>query len=209
MSLMPISINLTNKQVVIIGGGKIAERKAIKILGYEAQVTVVAPELSDKLLELTNKRLIQWIESSYSKVFLTEAFLIIAATNDPNVNRAVYEDKKPYQLINIVDQPELSDFHMASTLHRGHMTISVSTEGASPILAKEIVNQLSDRYGQEYEEYTKFLKQARKIIIENIGEKSVSYKFLKELVDESLINNSERDQWFIERLQYYLDGRNS
>ncbi|WP_209123191.1 bifunctional precorrin-2 dehydrogenase/sirohydrochlorin ferrochelatase [Alkalihalobacillus sp. BA299] len=204
MSLMPINISIKDKPVIIIGGGKVAERKAIKILKYNAIVTVVSPQISESLLELVNNRSIQWIRTEYHKKFLEKAFLIIAATNDSVVNLSIYKDRKPHQLINVVDHPDLSDFHMASTLQRGRLTISVSTEGASPLLAKKIVNQISEEYGQEYEEYTEFLYHARKRILEKISDKSKCHQFLKELVDEEIINNSTRDQWFHDRMKDYM-----
>ncbi|MEB1806466.1 MAG: hypothetical protein LPK26_04020 [Bacillaceae bacterium] len=205
MSFMPISLNLKDKPVVIIGGGKTAERKAIKIVRHGAKLTVVSPQLSEKLVELVENQSVQWIQSAYNKVYLDQAFLIIAATNDPEVNLTVYLDRKPNQLINIVDQPELSDFHMVSTLQRGKLTISVSTEGASPMLAKKIVNQLSEEYGQEYEEYVEFLRESRKEILENISEKKVCHQFLNELITDEVIYNSERKIWFEKRMQQYME----
>ncbi|MFV8828042.1 precorrin-2 dehydrogenase/sirohydrochlorin ferrochelatase family protein [Alkalihalobacterium sp. APHAB7] len=201
---MPISLNLKDKAVVIIGGGKIAERKAIKIVSYEGKVTVVSPQLSEKLAELVQNQSVHWIKSPYNKVFLDQAFLIIAATNDPEVNLTIYQDRKPNQLINIVDQPELSDFHMVSTLHRGKLTISVSTEGASPMLAKKIVNQLDEKYGQEYEGYVDFLRVSRKVIIESIRDKKACHQFLNELIADEVIYSTEREIWFKKRMQQYL-----
>ncbi|MDE5412170.1 precorrin-2 dehydrogenase/sirohydrochlorin ferrochelatase family protein [Alkalihalobacterium chitinilyticum] len=205
MSFMPISLNLKDKPVVIIGGGNIAERKVIKIVSHGAKLTVVSPQLSEKLAELVENQSVQWIQSVYKKVYLDQAFLIIAATNDPEVNLSVYQDRKPNQLITIVDQPELSDFHMVSTLQRGKLTISVSTEGASPMLAKKIVNQLSEEYGQEYEDYVEFLRESRRQIIENIRDKKVCRQFLTELIADDVIYHSEREIWFKNRMQQYID----
>ncbi|WP_078428675.1 precorrin-2 dehydrogenase/sirohydrochlorin ferrochelatase family protein [Alkalihalobacterium alkalinitrilicum] len=204
MSLMPININLKGKQVVIIGGGKIATRKARKILSYNAQIKVISSQISKEMMDFVHNHSIRWVPSDYHKKFLEEAFLIIAATNDPLVNLTIHKDRKPYQLINVVDQPSLSDFHMVSTFHRGKLSISVSTDGASPILAKTIVNQLSEKYGQEYEEYVEFLYHARKSILESISDKTKCQQFLKELVGDEIINNPMREQWFSERMKYYM-----
>lgn len=90
-----------------------------------------------------------------------DAFIIFAATNDPVANQEVVRYAGPSRLVNVVDQPTLGSFTVPAVARRGRLVLSVSTGGASPILAKRIRNDLLAAYPEDYAGYTEFLFYCR------------------------------------------------
>src|SRR3954454_4532967 len=131
MSYYPINLNLDGKKVVVIGGGKIAERKITGLMETRADITVISLELTYRLNEYAQAGKITWKEKDFTDLDIQDAFLIIAATNQREVNLAVQKAAKPHQLISLVDDPEASNFILPSVVKRGRLSIAVSTSGAS------------------------------------------------------------------------------
>ncbi|HLG30601.1 MAG TPA: bifunctional precorrin-2 dehydrogenase/sirohydrochlorin ferrochelatase, partial [Candidatus Brocadiales bacterium] len=118
----PINLNIQGKKCVIIGGGEVAYRKACSLKDADAEVTVVCPEPCP---ELTKEKDITLIKKRYDESDLDGAFLIIAATDDADVNRNVFQDaSKRNLLVNVVDCPELCSFIVPSSVVRGDLCIS-------------------------------------------------------------------------------------
>ena len=162
----PMFVDLNHRSCVLIGGGKVAERKVEKLLESGANVTVISPNMT--------KAIEQWERegrlTSYLRQFQTGDligyFLVIIATDSIELNQKVYKEvNHQTQLVNIVDAPELCTFIVPSMVRRGHLRIAISTQGASPGLAKKIRQDLSEQFGQEYEEYTYFLAEMREWIL--------------------------------------------
>ncbi len=162
--MYPAMLNLTNKKVTIIGGGKVAYRKSKTLLNSGAKLVVVSPIFCPKLLELD----IPKIFSEYKEEYLEGNFLIIAATNNAKINMQIglYCEKKQI-LCNIVDNKELSSFIVPAVFKQGDLTISVSTNGKSPILASQIKEELSYKYDASYKDRLEILGKLRNIIFEN------------------------------------------
>lgn len=160
-----VMLDLYGKNCLVVGGGKVAERKAAALLEAGAQVVVVSPDFTPQLKK--------WIEegkmSGYKRKYLRQdsegACLVIAATDDPGVNLAVAEDaKQKGQWVNVTSDSEEGSFILPSSFSRGRLQISVSTMGASPTLAKRIKSQLEEDYGEEYEHVLDFLWELRKAV---------------------------------------------
>ncbi|QOY35617.1 NAD(P)-binding protein [Anaerobacillus isosaccharinicus] len=183
----PISLNLKNKQVVIVGGGFIAERKLRKLLEAEADITVISPEINAGIQRFVTEGQVKWKKKCFSEEDLSKAFLIVAATNVQHVNRQVSEACNEQQLINIVDDPARSNFIVPSTLRRGKLVISVSTGGASPGLAKKIVAELSREYDDSYDAYLEFLTDCRTKIQEEITDLTVRKEVFQKLLDPAFL----------------------
>ncbi|WP_299510689.1 bifunctional precorrin-2 dehydrogenase/sirohydrochlorin ferrochelatase [uncultured Rummeliibacillus sp.] len=176
-------LNISGKQVVVVGGGTVATRKITSLLSSQAQVIVVSPELSPKLQQLAEENVIQWRKKSFSPEDIVNAFLIIAATNSTNINELVASSVSQNQLCNIVDNEALSQFIVPSVVQRGPLTIAVSTSGANPKLAKKIKQDLEDQYDESYEDYILFLQQARRRIIDEVKDSKKKSIVLEELLD--------------------------
>lgn len=192
-------MDLSGRSCLVVGGGHVAERKTFSLLEAGAQVKVVSLSFSDRLLkkesftvqppacardaESTSRdgqASLQLIHSTYRSDLLNGMFLVIAATDQYDVNRQVCLDAKERGiLINCADNPELSDFWVPAVLRRGPLTLAVSTSGASPSLSRHIKQELSECYGSEYDEYVQFLQRFRHHLLQANRLKPLRRKLLK------------------------------
>ena len=131
--MFPIMLNIRGRKCTVAGGGNVAERKVKTLLKYGADVTAVSPVFKDGFPNV--KRL----EKEYSSSDIENSFLVIAATDNKEVNQTIYNDaKKRNILVSLSDDTEHSDFILPSSKNYDDITISVSTNGKSPALAKKI-----------------------------------------------------------------------
>jgi precorrin-2 dehydrogenase/sirohydrochlorin ferrochelatase len=178
---------LEGKIVVVIGGGKVAERKIEKLIQAKAVVTVIAPEITAQINKLVIDKKVYLEQRMFQAEDLSGAFLVIAATNNREINQLIADSCHQHQLVNIVDNPEQSLFTVPSTLECGKLTISVSTAGASPGLSKKIVEQLRETFDEDFEEYVDFLYEARKIIKYEVDNEQVRRDLFSALLHEEFL----------------------
>ncbi len=162
MGYYPIDLDLEGAKVLVVGGGAVAERKISSLFKAGAKITVISPKLSPGLKELLGEAKIDWIEREYRAGDLKGAVLIISATDDFAVNAAVSKEAQEESiLINVVDDPALSNFIVPSVLKRGDLSITVSTGGIAPALSKKIRGDLEILFDEGYGDYLAFLKEIR------------------------------------------------
>ena len=143
MDFLPIFIDIKDKVCLVIGGGEVAARKVNLLLKAQSRVRIISPDLCPSLTDLRDKGEIEYIEKHYSDDDLSDGFLIIAATNDAEVNRRIYEKAHALHIpVNVVDQPKLCTFIFPSIIDRSPVVAAVSTGGASPVLARLIRSRL-------------------------------------------------------------------
>ncbi len=168
---------------MVIGGGQVAERKIESLLEAGAKVKVVAPEVTEKISTLAQEGKIVLIKRAYQEGDLEGAFLVIAATNNPQVQQAVFtkaEEKKIF--CNVVDKPVLCSFIVPSVVKRGRLQIAISTSGASPALARRLREQLEELFGPEYAEYLELMAAWRKEILARELSEAERRKIFEQLV---------------------------
>ncbi|MGY6211261.1 precorrin-2 dehydrogenase/sirohydrochlorin ferrochelatase family protein [Cytobacillus firmus] len=191
MNYFPLLMNLDYKKVVIVGGGHVARQKAEALLPTKAQVTVISPEIIEKLQQYINQGLVTWKEKSFEPADLDDAALIFAVTNDEEVNNAVEEAAQHWQLLSRADAKGRVDFINPAVVRRGEFVLTVSTSGGSPGLTRKVKGELEEQYGEHYAQYVSFLKEARQRILEkfNGNEKK---QLLAELLDPQLLEWMEQ-----------------
>lgn len=194
-------LRLEGKKIVVVGGGKVAERKVAGLLDTGSFITVISPNATDKLKNLASCGRIEWHEKSFSKEDVDGAFLIFAATNDNELNQYIKIAANDQQLVTIADDPEGSDFHVPSHIQRGRLSIAVSTGGASPTLAKKIREQLEEQFDEGFEEYLEFLFSARQRVLKEVKDASRKRKILSVISSEEFLNSKDREADFIRLLQ--------
>jgi len=151
MSYYPVSLDLKDRFCIVIGGGKVAERKVRGLLVCEAAVQVISPRLTSGLTDLFRAGRLTWLERDYQPGDLAGAFLVIAATDSEQVQQLTYAEAKDRDiLINVADVPDRCNFILPATVRQGDLTISVSTGGKSPALAKRLRQELEKSIGPEY-----------------------------------------------------------
>lgn len=147
--MIPIHISLKGKKVVIAGGGIIAVRKLKALLHEEADITIVSPEVSDDMSMLISEHKLEWKRKKVEKSDLDSAFFIIAATNEPDVNRWIGKSAAENQLINVASNADLGNIYLPKTIKKGKILISVSTSGASPADTKRIARDIEGLISEE------------------------------------------------------------
>jgi uroporphyrin-III C-methyltransferase / precorrin-2 dehydrogenase / sirohydrochlorin ferrochelatase len=139
VDFLPVFFNVKARQAIIVGGGDVAARKAGLLLKAGAKVTVQAPDLVQTLTDLLREGVIQHRPGRFDPAVLDGAALVIAATNDDEVNRQVHAASVARNLpVNVVDHPELCTFILPAIIDRSPVVIAVSSGGASPVLARLI-----------------------------------------------------------------------
>lgn len=136
--MYPVMINLENKKVVVVGGGRVAARKIKTLVKSSAKVVVISPSLHEKIDEDT----ITWVKRCYQKDDLTDAKLVFACTDKPDVNRQVMNDAHPSQLVNNTGDKHFSDFYNVAIAQAKDFSVMISTNGISPERSKEIRRKL-------------------------------------------------------------------
>lgn len=139
MQFLPIFLNIKGQRGVVVGGGEVAARKAGLLLKAGAAVTVQAPTLSETLVDMVRDNLVQYRAERFNASVLDDAALVIAATDDEAINRAVHAAAVARRLpVNVVDHPELCTFVLPAIVDRSPVVVAVSSGGASPVLARLI-----------------------------------------------------------------------
>jgi len=137
MDQLPIFIKLKGRRCAIIGGGEIAARKIGLLRKADAAVVVISPHLCASLVTQLESGTLEWIQARFDPAHLEDATLVIAATDDAAVNRAVSEAAQRLGIpVNVVDAPELCTFVMPSIIDRSPIVVAVSSGGAAPVLSR-------------------------------------------------------------------------
>lgn len=161
MSSLSLSLRVSGRRAVIVGGGSVALRKCATLLAAGADVQVIAPEISARLRALAAKSL-ACEERSYRSGDLRDAFLVIAATNDAAVNAIVVADARAARAIVInAGAGERGDASMPATTAVGDITIAVDSGGSAPAFAKRIAREAGEWFGPDYAAAARVLAQAR------------------------------------------------
>src|SRR2546421_2350268 len=169
----PVMLDVRGRLAIVVGGDRVAAEKAAALSASGAQVSVINPAFCDELLTQAEHKRIALRRKAYEPGDLEGAFVVVAATNDTQLVEAIWtETQRSGQLVNIVDIPERCSFIMPSILRRDQLTIAVSTEGASPGLAKRIRQNLEEIFPLAYGTYLRLAALARTRLRKN----GVSYE---------------------------------
>jgi len=182
----PILLNIQDKKCLVVGGGNVAWRKVCSLKEAGARVTVVSPKFCP---EMENETGIERIQQKYEEGFLNGAWVVIASTDDEEVNKKIYYDAaKKGILVNVVDRPEFCSFIVPATINRGDLSISISTGGASPALARNIRESLEKQFGDEYSEFAKLLSETRRKILSEISDESIRRDILQRIAGLDMLD---------------------
>ncbi len=160
--LYPLFANLESRRVVVIGGGKIAERKVTSLLDCGAAVHVVSPDLTERLTELLEQKRFTYEPRVYRMGDLAGASLVIAACGDRRVGAMIFTEANQRGVFcNVVDETPLCSFQVPAVVSRGPLQIAVSTSGTSPAEARRIRQQLEEQFDDNYVVYLDALGRLR------------------------------------------------
>lgn len=169
----PLMLDLRGRSAIVIGGDSVAAGKAATLAASSALVKVLSATCCPEMIQLAEEQQVTLAYKAYQPGDLAGAFVVVAATNDRQLIEAIWaETQERGQLVNIVDVPKYCNFIVPSILRRGQLTIAVSTEGASPGLAKRIRHELEEHFPPMYGTYI----QLASIVRKHLRASSVSYE---------------------------------
>lgn len=158
----PLFLDLSGREVMVIGGGSVASRKVSTLIEYGAHITVIAPEVDATIEDRASQGDLTWIPRTYRQGDLAQAFLVFSACGDQSVDVEVVREAHARNcLVNVVDVTHLCDFIVPSTIRRGALGIAISTSGAAPFEAKAIRHDLEQRFDWSWEPYLDLIAQVR------------------------------------------------
>lgn len=186
----PVFLDLRNRLAVVVGGGSVAQRKIETLLRYGADVIVISPLVLPAIERLVAEGRIEHEERGYIRGDLAGAFIVICATDDTEVNRAVYQEAEGMGcLVNVVDVPELCNFIVPSIVKRGPLQMAISTAGAAPSVAKRLRKQLETEFGEEWGVYVTLLAEVRALVMARVpGGEEDRKPIFEAMVDSDLFD---------------------
>jgi siroheme synthase-like protein len=162
MRYYPVYLDLNDRAVLVVGGGAIAEGKAVQLVEAGARVRLVSPDLTPHLAELAARGQIEYRRGEFKSDDLRGVVLVIGATSDQAVNEVVARLAAERGVLhNVVDQPRLCDFITPALVTRGELQISVSTAGGSPSVAQRVKREIGELIGDEYGELLEVAAEMR------------------------------------------------
>ena len=176
-------LDLTGRECVVVGGGKVGLEKVRGLLECGASVRVVAPEIERKLADLP----VRWLESRYQGWDLDDAWLAVAATPDREVNRRVFEDAQQRGIFcNVADDPELCSLILPAVHRIDPIAVAVSTGGASPALAKRLRSMIAAIVRPEHAALAEELRALRPEVKARFASYEERRDYFEEIVREQL-----------------------
>lgn len=188
MELYPINLKLTGRRCAVVGGGAVAERKVASLIAAGADITVFSPELTPLLSGFLETGQLTWVPRAYMTGDLHNFFLVFCATDRQEINRQAAEEAQAAgAMVNIADDPELSDFYVPAHIAQGDLLITVSTGGSSPALARRLREELAARYGPEYGQYLALIAKLRTELKERLISAKAREKFWRQTIDQEAL----------------------
>lgn len=188
MKYYPVCLDITNRQCLVVGGGRVGSRKVKTLLACGARVTVISPSASAYIREKAAEGLITHHVREYLYGDLQNMFLIIGATSDETLNFEIHQEAEQNgKLCNIADRPKACNFILPSIVARGDLLIAISTCGKSPAFAKMLRKQLETEFGPEYADFLKLMGSIRKQLLLESHEPEEHKPLFEELIDNGLL----------------------
>ncbi len=164
----PILINLQRFNCLVVGGGKVASRKVVSLLNFNANITVISPRISKTILELGRQGKIKIIKKHYSGNIVNNFGVVFCATDNPEINKLVRKDcTDKGVLLNVADVPDLCDFIMPANVIRGDLIISISSQGKAPFYTREMKEKIEKLIDPVYEEILQLAGEFREKVLDN------------------------------------------
>ncbi len=194
-NLYPVFLKVKNLEILIVGGGNVAEEKLTFLLksSPDAKVTMVSPMFREDTVKLAQKFGVEIINKKYHRRFLKGKHIVIATTDVPVVNIQVYKDcRKRSKLVNVADNPPYCDFYMGGIVTKGNVKVAISTNGKSPTTAKRLRQFFEAVLPENIDDLVKNLNEYRKTIQGDFEEKvEVLNEFTKGLIEKKEVENDQ------------------
>jgi precorrin-2 dehydrogenase / sirohydrochlorin ferrochelatase len=193
----PLFLNITGKPCIVMGGGKIAERKVAMLLKFNAKVKLISPKITVALSKLSKSGRIEVVEREYKDGDLDGASLVFAATNRKEINIKIKKEAEMKGiLVNVVDDPVLCDFIVPSIVKKDPIVIAISTSGVLPSLSRKLKEEISEYITGDYIKYAHIIGKFRKLLIETVKDRKKRGEIMAEINNaniKELLNMSMKE----------------
>lgn len=198
MPAFPLFVDLKKKKCVLVGGGKTAYRKIQRLLSFEPEIWVISPQCCQEIASLQEENKIKRINTIYDVKYIENAYMIIAATNNKEVNQLIYKDAVERNiLINVVDCIEHCTFLFPALVERGDLVLGISSAGAYPALVSTLRGKIERLIPDHYTELVSLLKDARYRIMKEIEDPTLRSELLYQVLDVFLLNSENGNIEFL------------
>ena len=188
-------MDIRDRRCLVVGGGTVALRKVLGLLGAGAKVVVVSPELHPELQVLKEQGRIEHRHRSYRPEDLEAVVVGFAATDNPAVNTSVCQEARRRGIpVNSATRPDEGTFTVPAMIHRGDLTIAISTGGVSPALAQRLRQDLEVHLGEEYAEFLHLLEAIRPEVLRAIPTQEGRQTVFERLVHSDLLTLLRRGE---------------
>lgn len=183
----PLFVDVERRLCFVVGEGPRLEKRVRQLQRYDADVVVITPTPSERLLESEAEGLLTIEQRSYVRGDLADAFLVFCLTDDAELRAAVFsEAERVGCLVNNADAPEGSNFILPSISRRGPLQIAVSTSGGAPEVAKAVRKRLDAEFGPEWGDWVTLLSQIRGLAMERIEDGVERSRVIAQAAEESV-----------------------
>ncbi len=184
MKFLPLFFQITDKPCLVVGGGAIAARKAELLLRAGGRVSVVAPDISERVREMVSSGDLKFETRGFAAKDLDSVVCVIAATDDAAVNTEVSRLAQAQNIpVNVVDNPELCSFIMPSIIDRDPVQIAISTGGVSPVLARMLRASLESYIPGAYGELARLADKNRDAVKNALPDVDSRRRFWESVLD--------------------------
>jgi uroporphyrin-III C-methyltransferase/precorrin-2 dehydrogenase/sirohydrochlorin ferrochelatase len=191
MSLLPIFLKLDGRPGLLVGAGNIALEKINSLLITGLRLRVIAPEAKSEIQQLARENRLEWIQRSFEAADLDGNFVVIAATDDLQVNATVYREAvRRGILVNSVDDPPHCDFYFGSVVRRGDLQIAISTAGESPAVAQRLRREIDARLSADIGPWLKNLGAFRREVLATLPQGDDRKALLHEMAERQFFDSS-------------------
>lgn len=173
-NLYPIFLKTAKLQILIVGGGNVAEEKLTFLTksSPDSKVTMVSPMFRKATKELALAYGVTLITDAYHSKYVMGKHLVLATTNNPEVNVKVYDDCRSLdKLVNVADNPPYCDFYMGGIVTKGNVKVAISTNGKSPTTAKRLRQFFEEVIPEDIDQMVQNLNKYKKTIKGNFEQK--------------------------------------
>ena len=185
--LFPIFLKLSGRNALVVGGGKMAALRVKQLISAGAKVRVISPNSGAEIESLAKAESIALVRRGFKRTDLSRRyFIVIAATNDSKVQKAVFEEAERRGILcNVVDKPARCSFYMPAIVHRGDLKIAISTSGRSPALAGKLRQYLEEAVPKNAADLTETVGRLRsRLRLEIPGDLAAQKKLVDEFVEK-------------------------
>jgi precorrin-2 dehydrogenase/sirohydrochlorin ferrochelatase len=189
MGYYPAMIDLTDRLCLVVGGGEVGRRKVSALLEAGARVRVIEPAPDEALWSGVPRDRVELKAEPFSPGHLDGVGLVVAATDDPAVNAAVFSAAwERNVLVNVVDAPAWCSFIVPAVVRRGDLLVAVSTSGASPAVAARIRREIEARYGPEWGPVLTLMRRVRERLLARGRPPAENRGLFQRLADSNLVD---------------------